>query len=362
MKLNIRDVNRHMRMELFADENRQSDREFLGGYDLDARLFSAMGLRISQIVPARNAFRIATDKGFYCLKKLRFPVEDMEFVIAAVEHLEDRGFQNTFKVVRQKNGDNFLDFNGDKYYLTQWIDGRECNFSDPFDLDAAIGVMAEMHRAAEGYFPEGCPEDRHYCGKWPKSFGSRLQEMKLVKERIMEKPERNDIDSMYLDYVDMCIKNAEEALELLDKSEYKKLAENYASLGSLINHDLSQHNIIHTFDGRTYMGDIDYCILDLRIHDLGSLILKNLKRCDWNMDKALEILEGYDRRNPIDINELRVLVPFFLFPQDFRQASRQYEIERKPWDEEELADKMDAKSGYEQLRMKFIEEYQKRVL
>lgn len=349
-------------MELFTDENRQSDREFLGGYDLDARLFSIMGLRISQIVPARNAFRIATDKGFYSLKKLRFPVEDMNFVIDAVEHLEGRGFLNTFKIVRQRNGDNFLDFNGEKYYLTQWIDGRECNFLDPLDLDAAIGVMADLHRAAQDYFPESCPEDRCYYGKWPESFSSRLKEMRLVKERIMGNPERNDIDSMYLDYVDMCIKNSEEALVLLNKSGYKRLSEEAAIRGSFINHDPAQYNILHAFDGRTYMGDFDCCICDLPIHDLGSLILKNLKRCDWQIDKALEILESYDRRNPIDIEELRVLVPFFLFPQDFRQVSRQYDVQRKPWDEEELADKMDAKSEYEQLRMKFIEEYQRRVI
>ncbi|HWQ30168.1 MAG TPA: CotS family spore coat protein [Negativicutes bacterium] len=351
-----------MRMELFADENRQWDREFLGGYDLDARLFSEMGLRISQIVPARNAFRIATDKGFFSLKKLRFPVEDMDFVIGAMEHLGGRGFGNTFKIVRQRNGDSFLDFNGEKYYLIQWIDGRECNFMDPLDLDAAIGAMADLHRAAEGYFPEKPPEDRCYYGKWPESFGSRLKEMDLAKERIMEKPERNDIDCMYLDYVDMCIKNAGEALDLLNKSGYKKLSEVAAARGSFINHDPSQHNILHTFDGRTYMGDFDYSILDLRIHDLGSLILKNLKRCSWNIGKAVEILEGYDRRNPIDKDELRVLVPFFLFPQDFRQVSRQYDIERKPWDEDELSDKMDARAGYEQLRMEFIEEYQRKVL
>lgn len=343
------------------EENRQLEREFLGEYNLDARLFEAMGLKVKQIIPVRSVYRIVTDKGFFCLKKLRFPMEDMGFIFDAVEHLREKGFRNAFSIVKQKNGDSFLSFEGEQYFLTEWIDGRECDFLNPMDLDAAIEVLASLHKAAEGYAPATCPTDRCYYGKWPENFNRRIDEMKLIRKQVLAKPEKSDIDKIYLDYVDMCINDGEEALLLLDKTDYKRLSEDAARKGSFIHHDFAHHNILHTFDGRTYVVDFDYCIMDIGVHDLGSLIIRNIKRSNWDVDKALEIIEGYDRRKPISSEELRVLAPFFLFPQDFWMISRQYYIERKDWDEEDYVDKMNTKSEYTLMRRKFIEEYEKRV-
>lgn len=343
------------------EENRQADREFLSEYNLDVKLFEAMDFKVKQIIPVRSVYRIVTDKGFFCLKRLRFPLEDMQFIFSAVEHLRKKGFDNIFSVVKQKNGDDFIIFKGEKYFITEWIDGRECDFMNPLDIDAAIELLARLHNAAEGYAPEVCPGDRCYYGKWPENFRKRIDEMKLIKDQVMSKPEKNDIDEIYLDYVDMCINDGEEALLLLNKTGYKDLSEEAAKKGSFIHHDFAHHNILHTFDGRTYVVDFDYCIMDIRIHDVGSLIIRNMKKSNWDIDKALDIIEGYDRRNPIGSEELKVLAPFFLFPQDFWMISRQYYIERKAWDEEDFADKMSTKSEYTLMRRKFIEEYERRV-
>lgn len=344
------------------EENRQLEREFLSEYNLDVNLFETMGLKVKQIIPVRSVYRIVTDKGFFCLKKLRFPIEDMNFIFEAVEHLREKGFDNAFSIVKQKNGDNFISFKDEKYFLTEWIDGRECDFLNPVDLDAAIGVLAGLHKAAEGYAPTACPLSRCYYGKWPENFNIRIDEMKLIREQVLAKPEKSDIDKIYLDYVDMCINDGEEAVRLLSKTDYKGLSEDAARNGSFIHHDFAHHNILHTFDGRTYVVDFDYSIMDIRMHDVGSLIIRNMKKSNWDIDKALEILEGYDRRNPVNSEELKVLAPFFLFPQDFWMISRQYYIERKAWDEEDYVDKMNTKSEYTLMRRKFIEEYEKRML
>ena len=344
------------------DENRQLEREFLSEYNLDANLFEAMGCKVKQIIPVRSVYRIVTDKGFFCLKKLKFPIEDMDFIFEAVDHLRGKGFGNIFNVFKQKNGSSFIDFKGEKYFLTEWIDGRECDFLNPLDLDAAIEVLASLHNATEGYTPSVCPLGRCYYGKWPENFSRRIDEMELIKERVQKKADKSDIDKIYLDYVDMCINDGKFALQLLSKTDYNELSQEAARKGSFIHHDFAHHNILHTFDGRTYVVDFDYCIMDIRMHDIGSLILRNMKKSNWDVDKAMGILESYDRKSPVSCSELKVLAPFFLFPQDFWMISRQYYIERKDWDEEDYVDKMNTKSEYTLMRRKFIEEYEKRVL
>jgi CotS family spore coat protein len=357
----MKEVSRTVRMELFMEENRQLEREFLGEYDLDVKLFEAMGFKVKQIIPVRSVYRIVTDKGFFCLKRLKFPMEDMNFIFAALEHLKEKGFSNVFSIVKQENGDDFINFKGDKYFLTEWIDGRECDFLNPMDLDAAIEVLASLHNAAEGFDPAVCPPGRCWYGRWPENFSSRIEEMKLIKEQVLAKPEKSEIDGIYLDYVDMCIGDGEEALRILNKTGYMDISGEAARKRSFIHHDFAHHNILHTFDGRIYVVDFDYCIMDIRIHDVGSLIIRNMKKSNWDMDKALGILDSYDRRNPVSNEELKVLAPFFLFPQDFWMISRQYYIEKKAWDEEDFVDKMNTKSEYTLMRRKFIEEYEKRV-
>lgn len=339
------------------EENRQQDREFLGQYNLDVNLFETMGLKVKQIIPVRSVYRIVTDKGFFCLKKLRFSLEEMDFIFGAVEHLKSKGFKNVFNIIRQKDGSNFLDFKGEKYFLTEWVDGRECDFLNPMDLETAIEVLAKLHNASEGYRPAVCPANRDYLGKWPENFQKRIGEMEDMKQKVLKKKDKSEIDRIYMDYVDMCIKDAKEAVAMLEDSGYRELTAEAAEKQGFIHHDYAHHNILHTFDGKTCVVDFDYCIRDIRVHDLGSLIIRNMKRCNWDTDKAVAIIESYDRLNPISKNELRILVPFFLFPQDFWMISRQYYIEKKDWEEEEYVDKMNTKSEYTVVRHRFIEEF-----
>ena len=350
-----------MRMELFMEENRQLEREFLGEYNLDVKLFEAMGFKVKQIIPVRSVHRIVTDKGFFCLKRLKFPMEDMNFIFAVLKHLKEKGFNNAFNIVKQENGDDFINFRGDKYFLTEWIDGRECDFMNPMDLDAAIEVLARLHNASEGYTPAVCPPDRYWYGKWPEYCAYRIEEMRQMKEQVQAKPEKSEVDDIYLDYVDTCINDGIEALHILDKTGYRDLSEEASKKRSFIHHDFAHHNVVHSFDGKIHVVDFDYSIMDIRMHDVGSLILRNMKKTNWDTDKAMDILESYDRRNPISSEELKVLVPFFLFPQDFWMISRQYYVERKDWDEEDFVDKMSIKSEYAFMRRKFIEEFEKRV-
>lgn len=350
-----------MQLELFIEENRQWEKTFLADFDLDVRIFEEMGLRIKQIIPVRSVFRLVTDKGFFCLKKLRFSFDEMCFITEAVAHLKNNGFRNVLGMVEQKSGGSFIDFNGSKYFLTEWIDGRECDFMNPMDLECAVDALCDLHKASEGFRPTIQPESRDYLGKWPDGFRKRIEEMQLIKEQVSSKPEQNEMDRVYLSYADTCIGDAEDALHMLEQSDYAQLVEQAREKGGFIHHDYAHHNILHSFDGRTFVIDFDYCIRDVRIHDLGSLILRNMKKCSWDIDKAMYIIDSYNKKSPVSHMELEALVPFFLFPQDFWMVSRQYYIERKDWEEEDYLDKMNTKSEYTYMRKTFIDGFLKRI-
>lgn len=348
-------------MDTFIYENRERDREYLAEYNLNLELFEIMGLEIKDIVPYRNVFRISTQKGMYSLKKVAYEKEEMAFILSAVNHLKENGFDNVMEYVLREDGSLYYEYDGEKYYLSKWIDGRELDYMNPLDLEAAASLLCKLHKASKGFYPKVIPEDRTILGKWPENFKARILEMKEMKFRALLKRSRDGFDKIFLDYVDMCISDGERALKMLLDSPYESLVHIAKEGKSFIHHDFAHHNLIQSFEGKLYVLDFDYCVFDIRIHDLGSLILRNMKKTSWDISRALYVIECYDKECSVSHDELKVLLPFFLFPQDFWQISRQYYIEKKDWGDRDYLDIMNTKSQYTISRRQFIEELEKRV-
>lgn len=350
-----------MTIDTFIMENKQKDREILSDYNLDLELFNLMGLDITDIVPIRNVFRISTQKGMFSLKRVIYENDEMNFIMSTVEHLRQNGFQNVMEYVGKDDGSLFYEYDGEKYYLTKWIDGRELDYLNPIDLQSAARLLSQMHEASKGFNPQNVPASRNLLGMWPRNFKERILEMKEMKFRALLRRGREDFDRIFLDFVDMSLEDGNTALKLLADSPYEVLVDKAKEEKGFIHHDYAHHNLIQSFDSKLYVLDFDYCAIDIRIHDLGSLIIRNMKKTGWDIDRALYIIECYDKESPVSSEELKVLVPFFLFPQDFWQISRQYYIERKDWGDRDYLDKMNTKSQYTISRRRFIEEFEKRA-
>lgn len=345
-------------MDTFIYENRERDREFLTEYNLNLELFEIMGLQIKDIVPYRNVFRISTQKGMYSLKKVAYDEEEMGFIFSSVNHLKENGFDNVMEYVPREDGSLYYEYDGEKYYLSKWIDGRELDYLNPLDLEAAATLLCKLHKASKGFCPEFTPKDRILLGKWPENFKARILEMKEMKFRALLKRRRESFDTIFLDYVDMCINDGQRALEMLLDSPYEELVQIAKEEKNFIHHDFAHHNLIQSFEGKYYVLDFDYCVFDMRIHDLGSLILRNMKKTSWDIDRALYVIECYNKECPTSNDELKMLLPFFLFPQDFWQISRQYYIEKKDWGDRDYLDIMNTKSQYTISRRQFIEKFE----
>ncbi|MFZ5351220.1 MAG: CotS family spore coat protein [Bacillota bacterium] len=350
-----------MELDLYAHGDRLWEKDFLASYRLDVRLFEALGLEIRQIVPGRTSYRITTDKGMFCLKKLRFKLEEMNFVIQAAEHLKNNGFDCVFDIIWQDDGSFLYEFNHDKYYLTQWIDGKENDFLNPMDLYMAVDTLVQFHNCSCGFVPDNLPENRDYLGKWIESFKLKLFEIMDIKQTILGRCTESSFKREYIRNVESIISEAEEAVSLIDVDVYQQAVDAARRQKSFIHHDFGHNNIIHTFDGRTYLQDLDFCVLDLRIHDLGSFILRCMKKSNWDVDKAFHIIDCYNDKKPLSRDELKLLVPFLLFPQDFWQLTKQYCKDLTKCDSSEYMEKVSRKIEYASLRKRFIDEFARKL-
>lgn len=348
-----------MSFEIFTEENRQKERDLLVSYDLDAKFFMQLGLKIKQIVPERNCFRIEADKGFYCLKKMNFHHEDIYLMQEMTEHLRNNGFANTFDIVLQENNEILIPYEGNQYYLSKWMDGRESDYLNLLDIKNSIETLAKFHIGAEGFQTKLKQEKRILYGRWKQGFLQKLNEIKAAKEQALTENKRNDNTQIIIRYLTNCEKNAMHTLSLIDKSSYESLNQRDADKKGFIHHDYGLHNILHTFDNQTYIGGLESCAFDIRMHDLGYLIFRLMRRKGWDIDAALNMIDYYNAIYELEMKDYEALAIYFVFPHDYKQFYRQYYVESKETEDLQEMERINIESEYNQTRKDFSVKFEK---
>jgi CotS family spore coat protein len=166
---------------------------------------------------------------------------------------------------------------------------------------------------------------------------------------------KSSFDELFLEDVDRYHNQAELSVELLRKSRYQLLCEDVSKNRNICHHDLAYHNMIIGNDGNIYFVDFDFCILDLRIHDIANLMVKAVKHNNWDMERVKNIIDSYCSIDELRMEELETLNAFLTFPQDFYEISRQYYMKSKKWDEEDFLARLQRKSGYYDDRNRMLE-------
>ena len=348
-----------MSFEIFMEEDRQKERELLASYDLDVKFFELLGFKIKQIVPERNCFRIETDKGFYCLKKMNILYEDIYLMGEMTEHLKNNGFTNTFDIVLHENNEILIPSEGSKYYLSRWMDGRESDYLNPLDIKNAIEALAKFHIGAEGFQTNYEQGQRRLYGKWKQGFLQKLSEIEEAKEQVIAEGKDNNNAQIIIQYLRSCTKDAKNTLNLIEKSSYESLNARDECKKGFIHHDYAFHNILHTFDNRTYIGGLEKCAFDIRMHDLGYFIFRLMRRKGWDIETAINMIDYYNEIYKLEKEDYEALAVYLGFPYDFKQFYKQYYIEDREIEDLEELERINVESEYNQARRGFLIDFKK---
>ena len=76
------------------------------------------------------------------------------FVYGAKEHLAKNGFTNLDKYYLNIDSEPYALVNEDLYTLSEWLDGKECDFHNIEEVKIAAKTLAELQEASKGYKPQ----------------------------------------------------------------------------------------------------------------------------------------------------------------------------------------------------------------
>lgn len=307
-------------------------------------------LKIVEIEQIKNVYKIKTEEKVYCLKVIGYTLGHFLFILQAIKHLQKSGFKNIPEIIVTEDKEDYVKIGTKFAYLTEWVNGRECNYDNPIDLHIAAGKLAELHLCSEGFCLSKIMEPRVGWFKWIDTFETRKAEILDFKKKIHERKFKTDFDRLYNEVLSEEFERAKNSIKDLRESKYfEKMKEEVCNQG-FCHHDFAHHNIMVDSMDEVNVIDFDYCILDTHLHDLSSLLIRRMKHGKWSLYNAMPVIDKYSSINYIDEDDLPIMAAFIEFPQEYWQLGIQYYWERQKWEEDFFLKKL----------MRFIEDRSER--
>ncbi|NLK08503.1 MAG: CotS family spore coat protein [Firmicutes bacterium] len=293
-----------------------------------AKQFGINPIKTTQV---RRAFKVQGEEGVFAIKESRQTEADILFIHAAKEYLYQQNMTNLDRYVLTPEGSPYADVSGRLFVVSPWVESREADYGSLKDGTAAASCLARLHKKSCGFTSE-LSEERNLWGLWPSMWQERLVRMDHYKTIAAGQSVKNSFDRRFLRNIDEYTAQGQEALKLLETTQYRGISAVYAKRGGICHHDYSERNVLFTPKGTIHLVDFDYCISDIPVHDLVNFLRRTAKYNNYNAKATQQILETYLEENPLSKPELALFVPLWLWPQKFWEVVHQFygENRRRP--------------------------------
>lgn len=325
------------------------DKAYLSSYSLDTRLFDHFNFTVADAAPIRSVFLLSTDQGYKILKKIHYDTEEIKFLYNSLKKIKE-GYPYIINFKETITGEPYVNYKDGTYVVFDIVDGRECMFENQLDIKEAALGLSYYHRAAEGIKINH--KTRNMSGKLPLKYRQCIKDMENYKKIAKMHVNKNEFDSIYLDYCEYYINYSKKAITTLEASDYYEACNTKMVL---CHHDLAHHNIMIGNDNRIYFLDFDYAVIDLPEHDLSNLITKTAKRNNWDYLTLDTIIDSYGSVTKINSSYRDILIGYLMFPIDFYDISKAYYTRTKMWEESDFIEKIKRKAGYKERREELIQ-------
>lgn len=285
-------------------------------------------IQVIQKGDIKTVWKVLTQKGTVCLKRLKQSREKALFSVEAQRYIKAKG-GNVPGVIANKADEPITDFNDQLYVLYEWVEGKQLNLGNKEDFMAAMEGLARFHMFSKGYEPPDEARVSTKLAKWPDQYRSMLDRMNEWKNISLKKAGTGVYDS-YLTWVDPVMALGEKAIQYLEGSRYSALSAPGSSSVVLCHQDYGEGNAILTPFG-VWVLDLDGVTFELAARDLRKIALKTMERQGkWQAETMRELLSWYEKANVLSQDEKQMAYIDTLFPHSFFGTVKNQFLKNKP--------------------------------
>lgn len=294
-----------------------------------------------------------------CVKRYGRDEKQLRWVLEVIEHLRQKGFQETPELVFLENGRPFFQAGDSFYYLTRWVEGPPADFRRLKDIQHAARLLARLHLLSAGFNPSNPVPSRVSWGRLPDTWQERLRGLEnfaLTAEREF----KDDFDRLFLSLLPDALLNGEASLRNLEGDTYPELVEEAKAWSGICHQDFAQQNLI--WECRRLVAiDMDNCKCDLPVRDLCRLLKRIFAHQPCDPYRFKLALRAYSQVRPLDNRELILFSQLLLFPHDLwriaydryqKRPERHRHLNRDVllhWDNVKLIDLASKQGFYQQM-------------
>lgn len=335
---------------------RYVDRKILCKYDLNEDFFKYLGLKVNDMIPLRKVFVLFTDKGKKILKIIDSSKERVEFINKSLDYIKVN-YPYVLQYHKNSDGEIITSWRGNDYIVLDMIEGREANFTNPIEVSWCSQSIANMHKASEKLINTFNKEviEQNSNKIILNEYINDLQTIEEFKLRVSKYKYKNKFDSLFLGQVDKSILEMNNAMDLLQNSDYEKIYfQNDKKV--LCHNDLAHHNFILD-DKFVNLIDFDYCDINIRINDIYNFTSKVLKTVLYDKEVISNIINSYNSISNLDKKEIDILFALLSYPKDFTTIVKSYYLKEKQWEEEIFENRLEDKIELDIFRNELIGDY-----
>jgi CotS family spore coat protein len=311
-----------------------------------------------KIEKVRSAYKVSCSKGVYCLKKTNHGTKKALKVMLLIEYLKGNGFNNIVKYYKTDDGRECVKLKKNIFYLTEWIEGRECNYEDLEELKKSAALLALFHIKSKGFSNDNVKIESNFKN-WPSILKADMDDLLKFKRMIYIKKIKTSFDIEYYDAIDKIINQMDKSIRLLESSNYLSISKSAKQQRTLCHDSFYYQNILVDNNEMMFIIDLDSTLYDITVYDLGKFIRRLLykSKYSWDFEFAKALIESYNEVNKLSPEEMEILLSFIIFPHKFWKLGKKRYSKMKKWNEEKYLRKLKRILKFMDKQDEFIEKY-----
>ncbi len=289
-------------------------------------LWEGYGLRFYSGARTRTGLVCKTDKGLRELKKARDRMNSIRYAHDVKECLYRNGFTVLSRFYNTMEGQPCFVKDGTIYVLEELLPNASMEEDGEEAFVRGAQTLGRMHFCAKGLESNFAQWDTE---RLPAQFTKRRIELAKIKRRIQRQGGYDAIDLLVLEHYDTYMEQTMQAETLLQQAEYPKLIERFRKEGTFCHHSYKGENLRVGDGGRLFVGGFEGCSSDTPLLDLAAYLKRYMKKTAGGKAGVFQMLEAYQKNNPLRENEKILLQALAIYPEKFLRLTNEYYNKRR---------------------------------
>jgi CotS family spore coat protein len=307
--------------------------------ELNGQVLKGFGVKAKRVVKEKAHYICQTSAGPRVIRKSFDSRDSICFQYELQQHLYNAGFVWTDRYYMSGAGKPYFDYDDNVYVMTDLLDYRESDFASAADIRRLVPRVAHMHRLCASVPLSGVGVGR--SPSVTEHYAKSAAELTAIKKRLSNQKRLSDFDVLFLKNYNYYLKLLKQSLALLEATDYA--ARRAAALAdNMICHNLLKEENVLIDNEDVYITRFSGAAVDYFLIDVALILRRVAKNASASVPSVAEVLELYDRHNPLNASDIAILQPLIKYPADFIKICGQYYDKKRTWAPSAVLGRMEA--------------------